>query len=207
MTRYSRQMLLPEIGAEGQERLGAASALIVGTGGLGTPVATYLTASGVGRLVLVDFDRVDVSNLHRQPLFTEADAGRLKVDVVRERLEALNPHVSVEAHPVRLDAANALGLVRSVDVVADGTDTFATRYLVNDACVLAGVPNAFASISQFSGQASVFGGTRTTGERGPCYRCPLSRGAPGGDGALVRRGWRTGRAPGSVRNDPGHRGA
>ena len=180
MTRYSRQMLLPEIGASGQQRLGASSVLVVGVGGLGTPVATYLAAAGVGRLVLVDPDCVDESNLHRQPLFTEADVGRLKVDVARERLEALNPHVSIDAHPVRLEGSNALDLARSVDVVADGTDTFATRYLVNDACVLAGVPNAFASISQFSGQASVFGGVRAEGTRGPCYRCLFPEPPPAG---------------------------
>ena len=176
--RYSRQILLPEVGAEGQARLGAASVLVVGAGGLGTPVATYLAAAGVGRIGIVDFDTVEASNLHRQPLYTKADAGRPKVDAMRERLVALNPLVQVETHAVRLDASNALGLVGAYDVVADGTDTFATRYLVNDACVLRGVPNAFASISQFSGQASVFGTVR--GERGPCYRCLFPSPPPAG---------------------------
>ena len=169
--RYIRQTRLPEVGDTGQAHLGAARVLVVGVGGLGTPVATYLAAAGVGTLVLVDPDTVDVSNLHRQPLYTEADAGRPKVVVAAERLGALNPHVRIETHAERLSATNALSLVAGSDVVVDGTDTFATRYLVNDACVLAGVPNAFASISRYDGQASVFGGHGADGQRGPCYRC------------------------------------
>lgn len=169
--RYNRQTILPEVGPSGQARLKASTVLVVGAGGLGAPASTYLAAAGVGRIVLVDHDTVDVSNLHRQPLFTEADAGRRKVDVTAERLERLNPHVRVELHSERLDAQNALAFVRGADVVIDGTDTFATRYLVNDACVVAGVPNVFASISAFAGQASVFGASLPDGRRGPCYRC------------------------------------
>lgn len=178
--RYSRQTLLPSVGLDGQRRLREASVLVVGVGGLGSPVATYLAAAGVGRLGLVDPDTVDVSNLHRQPLYSVADLGRPKVDVAAERLRALNPHVCVEAHAVRLDAGNAAGLVGRYDVVADGTDTFSTRYLVNDACVAAGRPNAFASVSQFTGQAAVFGGVLPDGRRGPCYRCLFPEPPPAG---------------------------
>ena len=178
--RYARQTILPEMGLQGQARLKASTVLIVGVGGLGAPSATYLAAAGVGRLVLVDADTVDVSNLHRQPLFTEADAGRLKVQVASERLAALNPHVRIATHAERLGTQNALNLVRQADVVVDGTDTFATRYLVNDACVLSGVPNIFASISRFSGQASVFGARLPDGGRGPCYRCLFPEPPPAG---------------------------
>ncbi len=194
--RYARQTILHEVGLEGQARLKAATVLLVGAGGLGAPAATYLAAAGVGRLVLVDGDTVDVSNLHRQPLFTEADAGRFKVEVTAERLAALNPHVRVETHPVRLDAGNALGLVRQADVVIDGTDTFQTRYLVNDACVLAGVPNAFASISQFGGQASVFGAVLPDGTRGPCYRCVFPEPPPAGTVPSCAEGGVLGVVPG-----------
>lgn len=180
LARYSRQMRLPEVGADGQQRLRDASVLVVGAGGLGSPVATYLAAAGVGRIGLVDFDTVEVSNLHRQPLYTLADAGRLKVDVAAERLATLNPHVAVEAHPVRLGASNAAALVARYDVVADGTDTFETRYLVNDACVLAGRPNAYASVGQFSGQAAVFAAALPDGRRGPCYRCVFPEPPPAG---------------------------
>lgn len=178
--RYARQTILPEVGVAGQKRLRHATVLLVGAGGLGAPAATYLAAAGVGRLVLVDDDTVGVTNLHRQPLFTEADAGRPKVEVAAERLAALNPHVRIETHARRLDAGNALGLVRQADVVIDGTDTFQTRYLVNDACVIAGVPNAFASISQFAGQASVFSAACRDGTRGPCYRCLFPEPPPAG---------------------------
>lgn len=178
--RYSRQVLLPEIGPEGQERLGAASVLIVGAGGLGTPVAMYLTAAGVGRIGIVDFDTVEPSNLHRQPLYTDRDVGRLKVDVLAARLREMNPLVSIEAHAVRLDPQNALELIEAYDIVADGTDTFETRYLVNDACVLSNTPNAFASIHQYSGQASLFGVVDLNGGRGPCYRCLFPSPPPAG---------------------------
>ena len=178
--RYDRQTRLPEVGAAGQARLGAATVLVVGVGGLGTPVATYLAAAGVGRVVLVDGDTVDLSNLHRQPLFTGFDAGRPKVEVAAARLAALNPHVTIETHAARFDADNAARLVAEADVVVDGTDTFATRYLVNDACVLGHTPNVFASISRYSGQASVFAATLADGRRGPCYRCVFPKPPPAG---------------------------
>lgn len=173
--RYSRQMRLPQVGPAGQARLAGASVLIVGAGGLGSPVALYLAAAGVGRLGLVEFDRVETSNLHRQVLYTTDDVGRPKLDAAVERLHALNPHVHVEPHAVRLDASNAEALIRRYDVVADGTDTFATRYVVNDACVAAGRPNVFASVNGFAGQASVF----ATPE-GPCYRCLFPEPPPPG---------------------------
>ena len=173
MRRYSRHFLLPEIGLEGQARLKDSSVLIVGAGGLGSPVALYLAAAGVGRIGLVDFDDVDESNLHRQILYGESDIGRPKLEAAKERLQEANPHIEIVLHPVRLDASNAAQIIRDYDVVADGTDNFATRYLVNDACVMAGVPNAYASISRFDGQASVF-----CAPDGPCYRCLFAEPPP-----------------------------
>jgi molybdopterin/thiamine biosynthesis adenylyltransferase/rhodanese-related sulfurtransferase len=164
--RYSRHLLLPELGAEGQERIKGTRVLLVGAGGLGSPAALYLAAAGIGHLTLVDFDVVDVTNLQRQVLHGTPDVGRLKVESARDRLRGLNPHVSVEVVSDRLDAGNALGLVRGHDLVLDGTDSFATRYLVSDACVLAGKPNVHASIFRFEGQATVL----STPEA-PCYRC------------------------------------
>ena len=164
--RYARHLILPHVGVDGQRRLKAARVLVVGAGGLGSPVALYLAAAGIGTLGLVDFDRVDVTNLQRQLLHGTADVGRSKLDSARDRLRAVNPHVAVETHDVRLDAANALDILRRYDVVVDGTDNFATRYLVNDACVLLGLPNVYGSIFRFEGQASVF----ATAD-GPCYRC------------------------------------
>lgn len=178
--RYDRQTRLPEIGAPGQARLGAARVLLVGLGGLGVPVATYLAAAGVGTLVLVDDDTVDVSNLHRQPLYTERDAGRFKVDVAAERLRALNSNVEVRPLVARFDVETAPALLAGIDIVVDGTDTFEARYLVNDACVMAGVPNVFASLSRFHGQAAVFGAVDALGERGPCYRCVFPEPPPAG---------------------------
>lgn len=175
MTRYSRQILLPEIGLAGQERLRQSSVLVVGAGGLGSPVALYLAAAGVGRIGLVDPDRVEVSNLHRQVLYGTADVGRPKVEAAAERVHALNPTLDVAAHPVRLDVTNADDLLAAYDVVADGTDTFATRYVVNDASVRTRTPNVFASVSRFDGQASVFG---VPG--GPCYRCLFPEPPPDG---------------------------
>jgi adenylyltransferase/sulfurtransferase len=166
MRRYSRHLLLPEVGIEGQERLRDARVLCVGAGGLGSPLALYLAAAGVGTLGIVDFDRVDESNLQRQVLHGTADIGRPKVESARDALADLNPHVRVEAIDARLTAENALDVLRGWDVVADGTDNFATRYLVNDACVLLGIPNAYGSIFRFEGQASVF-----AHPDGPCYRC------------------------------------
>ena len=165
--RYARQLSLPGLGSEGQQRLLDSSVALVGVGGLGSPLAAYLAAAGVGRLVLVDGDRVDPSNLHRQVLFGASDVGRLKVEAARERILALNPDARVEVHAVRLDASNARDILGGVGCVADGSDNFPTRYLVNDACVLMGIPNAHGSIFRYEGQVSFFDPKRG----GPCYRC------------------------------------
>jgi molybdopterin/thiamine biosynthesis adenylyltransferase/rhodanese-related sulfurtransferase len=165
-TRYARQVALPELGVAGQEKLRAASVLIVGAGGLGSPAALYLAAAGVGTLGLVDCDRVDATNLHRQILYGTSDVGRPKLDAARERLADLNPDVNVVTHHARLASDNALDILRDYDVIIDGTDNFPTRYLVNDACVLLGKPNVYGSIFRFDGQVSVF----ATAD-GPCYRC------------------------------------
>lgn len=164
-TRYSRQIRLPEVGPEGQGRLAKASVLLVGVGGLGAPVALYLAGAGVGRLVLVDPDRVALSNLHRQVIYTTHDIGRWKVEAAADRLRALNPHVAVETHARSFDETCARDLVRGAEVVVDGTDVFTTRYLINDTCVAEGRPDVFASVSAFDGQVAVF-----TSD-GPCYRC------------------------------------
>jgi molybdopterin/thiamine biosynthesis adenylyltransferase/rhodanese-related sulfurtransferase len=166
MARYSRQIKLPEIGSAGQARLASGSVLVIGAGGLGSPAAIYLAAAGVGRIGLVDFDRVDETNLHRQILYATSDVGRSKLEAASERLLALNPELSLVTHDTRLTSANALDVLRGYDVVLDGTDNFATRYLVNDACLLLGKPNVYGSVLRFEGQASVFA---TAG--GPCYRC------------------------------------
>jgi sulfur-carrier protein adenylyltransferase/sulfurtransferase len=166
LLRYSRHLILPEVRLDGQRKLKASSVLIVGTGGLGSPLALYLAAAGVGRIGLVDFDRVDASNLQRQILYGTASVGRSKLEAAKERLADLNPGVRVELHEGRLTSANALEIIKDYDVVADGTDNFPTRYLVNDACVLLGKPNVYGSIFRFEGQASVF-----DARKGPCYRC------------------------------------
>jgi molybdopterin/thiamine biosynthesis adenylyltransferase/rhodanese-related sulfurtransferase len=166
IARYSRHLILPEVGMEGQQRLKAARVLLVGTGGLGSPMALYLAAAGVGTLGLVDFDVVDASNLHRQVIHSTPDIGRPKLDSAADKLQALNPHVTVVKHETMLTSANALKIFADYDIVADGTDNFQTRYLVNDACVLSGKPNVYGSIFRFEGQASVF-----ATEEGPCYRC------------------------------------
>jgi len=166
IARYSRHLIMPEVGMEGQRKLKAARVLMIGTGGLGAPLGMYLAAAGVGTLGLVDFDVVDESNLQRQIVHGTKDVGRPKIESARERLLDINPHVKVEAYETRLTSENALELVRGYDIVADGTDNFRTRYLVNDACVLTGKPNVYGSIFRFEGQASVF-----WAERGACYRC------------------------------------
>jgi adenylyltransferase/sulfurtransferase len=166
MARYSRHILLPEVGIEGQQKLKAAKVLCVGTGGLGSPMALYLAAAGIGTLGLVDFDVVDSSNLQRQIIHSTKDIGRKKLDSAEEKLKALNPALNVVKHETMLTSANALEILKDYDVVADGTDNFPTRYLVNDACVLTGKPNVYGSIFRFEGQASVF-----ATKEGPCYRC------------------------------------
>ena len=166
LTRYARHVILPDVGIDGQRRLKAARVVCIGAGGLGSPAAMYLAAAGVGTLGVVDFDDVDASNLQRQILHDTAAMGRPKVESAKNRLKALNPNVSVEMHRVRLTSANALAILERYDVVIDGADNFPTRYLVNDACVLLGKPNAFGAIFRFEGQASVF-----AAKNGPCYRC------------------------------------
>jgi sulfur-carrier protein adenylyltransferase/sulfurtransferase len=166
LARYSRHLILPEVGMEGQRRLKAARVLCIGAGGLGSPLAFYLAAAGVGTLGLVDFDVVDASNLQRQIIHFTKDIGRKKLDSAEEKLLALNPALNVVRHETLLTSANALDILKDYDIVADGTDNFPTRYLVNDACVLLGKPNVYASIYRFEGQASVF-----AKENGPCYRC------------------------------------
>jgi len=166
LARYSRHLILPEVGMEGQRKLKAAKVLCVGTGGLGSPMAFYLAAAGIGTLGLVDFDVVDASNLQRQIIHSTKDIGRKKLDSAAEKLTALNPALNVVKHEIMLSSANALDILKDYDVVADGTDNFPTRYLVNDACVLLGKPNVYGSIFRFEGQASVF-----ATEEGPCYRC------------------------------------
>jgi adenylyltransferase/sulfurtransferase len=166
LSRYSRHLILPEVGMEGQQKLKAARVLCVGTGGLGSPLALYLTAAGIGTLGLVDFDVVDASNLQRQIIHSTKDIGRKKIDSAEEKLSALNPAIKIVKHETMLTSANALDIIKDYDIVADGTDNFPTRYLVNDACVLLGKPNAYGSIFRFEGQASVF-----ATETGPCYRC------------------------------------
>ena len=166
VARYSRHLIMPEVGMDGQLKLKAASVLCIGAGGLGSPVAMYLAAAGVGRIGIVDFDVVDYSNLQRQVIHGTPDVGRPKLDSARDRLHAINPEVLVETHDVALSSENALQLLADYDIIVDGTDNFPTRYLVNDACVLLGKPNVYGSIFRFEGQASVFA---TKG--GPCYRC------------------------------------
>ncbi|WP_425432488.1 molybdopterin-synthase adenylyltransferase MoeB [Granulicella rosea] len=167
ISRYSRHLILPEVGMEGQRKLKAAKVLCVGTGGLGAPLALYLAAAGIGTIGLVDFDTVDESNLQRQIIHSTATVGKLKVDSAEIMLKGLNPTLNVVKHNTMLTSANALEIMKDYDVIADGTDNFQTRYLVNDACVLLGnKPNAYGSIFRFEGQASVF-----ATEEGPCYRC------------------------------------
>ncbi len=173
--RYGRHLTMPEIGIEGQERLKEARVLVVGAGGLGSPLGLYLAAAGVGTLGLVDFDRVEETNLQRQVLYGQSDLGRSKIEAAVERLADVNPHVELVPYPRRLDSSNALEIVADYDVVVDGSDNFPTRYLVNDACVLAGKPNVYGSIFRFEGQVSVFWGAR-----GPCYRCLFPEPPPPG---------------------------
>src|ERR1700685_3808274 len=166
LSRYSRHLILPEVGMEGQRRLKAARVLCVGTGGLGSPLALYLTAAGIGTPGLVDFDVVDSSNLQRQIIHSTKDIGRKKIDSAEEKVKALNPAINVVKHETMLSSANALDIIKDYDIVADGTDNFPTRYVVNDACVSLGKPNAYGSIFRFEGQASAF-----ATKEGPCYRC------------------------------------
>lgn len=191
--RYQRQLTLPEMGLEGQQALLGGRVLLIGAGGLGCPLAQYLGAAGVGTLGLVDFDRVDASNLHRQVLFGTADVGRPKTEVVAERVAAMNPDVRIERHDVRLTSDNALDLLAGYDVVVDGTDNFPTRYLTNDACVLLGKPNVYGSVFRFEGQASVF-----DVRHGPCYRCLFPEPPPPGSVPSCAEGGVIGVLPGLI---------
>lgn len=166
LRRYARHLVLPEVGTEGQKKLKTAGVLIVGVGGLGSPLAVYLAAAGVGRIGLVDSDSVDISNLQRQMLYSTEDVGRSKIVSARKRLEGINPHLTIETFDTRLTSENALEIFSGFDIIADGSDNFPTRYLVNDACIMLGKPDVYASVFRFEGQVSVFGT-----ENGPCYRC------------------------------------
>ncbi len=164
--RYSRHLIMPEVGMEGQLKLKAAKVLCIGAGGLGSPLALYLAAAGVGTLGVVDFDVVDFTNLQRQVIHTTADVGRKKLDSAAEKVKAINPNIELRPFETRLTSGNALELFREFDIIVDGTDNFPTRYLVNDACILTGKPNVYGSIFRFEGQVSVF-----ATKEGPCYRC------------------------------------
>ena len=175
LVRYGRHLVIPEVGEEGQRKLKAASVLLVGAGGLGSPLALYLAAAGVGRLGLIDADEVDASNLQRQILYAHVEVGRPKVEAARDRLAGINPHVEVVEHRERLTAGNAERILSGYDLVADGSDNFPTRYLVNDACVKLGIPDVYGSVFRFEGQVSVFGAPD-----GPCYRCLFPEPPPAG---------------------------
>ena len=193
MRRYSRHLILPEVGLAGQRKLLASRVLLVGTGGLGSPLALYLAAAGVGTLGLVDFDTVDASNLQRQVLFGTTDVGHPKLEAAERRIRDLNPDVKVVKHDVHLSSENALDIIARYDVVVDGTDNFPTRYLVNDACVLLKKPNVYGSIYRFEGQVSVFDASR-----GPCYRCLYSQPPPPGLVPSCAEGGVLGLLPGLV---------
>lgn len=193
LQRYSRHIILPNVGLEGQKKLKSASVLLVGAGGLGAPLAMYLAAAGVGRLGLVDFDVVDASNLQRQVIHGTSDVGRLKLDSAADRIREINPFVKLDRHEVALTSENALEIISQYDLVADGTDNFPTRYLVNDACILTGKPNVYASIFRFEGQVSVFGAPN-----GPCYRCIYPEPPPPGLVPSCAEGGVLGVLPGMV---------
>jgi molybdopterin/thiamine biosynthesis adenylyltransferase/rhodanese-related sulfurtransferase len=191
--RYSRHLIMPEVGMEGQLKLKAAKVLCIGAGGLGSPLMLYLAAAGVGTLGLVDFDVVDFTNLHRQIIHTTADVGRKKLGSAEAKLNAINPNVTVVRHESRLTSANALELFRGYDIIIDGTDNFPTRYLVNDTCVLTGKPNVYGSIFRFEGQVSVLGAPD-----GPCYRCLYPEPPPPGAVPSCAEGGVLGILPGLV---------
>jgi adenylyltransferase/sulfurtransferase len=191
--RYSRHLIMPEVGMEGQLKLKQASILLVGTGGLGAPLGMYLAAAGVGRIGLVDFDVVDFSNLQRQVIHGTKDVGKKKLDSAAETMLDINPHIRIDKFEVALDSSNAMGIIRDYDMVIDGTDNFPTRYLVNDACVLSGKPNVYGSIFRFEGQATVF-----AYKGGPCYRCLYPEPPPPGLVPSCAEGGVLGILPGTV---------
>ena len=196
--RYSRHLLLPEVGVEGQRKLKAARVLTIGAGGLGSPLSLYLAAAGVGTIGIVDFDVVDLTNLQRQIVHGTSTLGHSKLESAKARLTDLNPNLNVESHETRLSAENALDIIREYDIVVDGTDNFPTRYLVNDACVLLDKPNVYGSIFRFEGQASVF-----YAKEGPCYRCLYSEPPPPGLVPSCAEGGVLGVLPGHHRQHPG----
>jgi adenylyltransferase/sulfurtransferase len=191
--RYSRHLIVPEVGMEGQLKLKAAKVLLVGTGGLGAPLGLYLAAAGIGRIGLVDFDVVDFTNLQRQVIHFTKDVGRPKIDSAAEKMQALNPNVEIVKHEVALSSENALGIIKDYDYVVDGTDNFPTRYLVNDACVLLGKPNVYGSIFRFEGQVSIFAYAG-----GPCYRCLYPEPPPPGLVPSCAEGGVLGILPGTI---------
>jgi len=191
--RYSRHLILPEVGVEGQERLLRSSVLLIGAGGLGSPLSLYLAAAGVGRIGIVDFDAVEFSNLQRQIIHSTGDVGRSKVDSAKERIVAINPDVKVDTYECQLTSDNIMEIIRDYDVVVDGTDNFPTRYLTNDACVLAGKPNIYGSIFRFEGQCTVF-----YPGKGPCYRCLYPSPPPPGEVPSCAEGGVLGVLPGVI---------
>ncbi len=191
--RYSRHLIVPEVGMEGQLKLKAAKVLLVGTGGLGAPLGLYLAAAGIGKIGLVDFDVVDFTNLQRQVIHFTKDVGRNKIDSAAEKMLALNPNIEIVKHEVALTSENALDILKDYDLVVDGTDNFPTRYLVNDACVLLGKPNVYGSIFRFEGQATVF-----AYEGGPCYRCLYPEPPPPGLVPSCAEGGVLGILPGTI---------
>jgi sulfur-carrier protein adenylyltransferase/sulfurtransferase len=191
--RYSRHLIIPEVGIEGQKKLKAAKVLLVGTGGLGAPLGLYLAAAGIGKIGLVDFDTVDFTNLQRQVIHSTKDVGRKKLDSAAEKMQAINPHVEIARHEVALTSENALDILKDYDLVVDGTDNFPTRYLVNDACVLLGKPNVYGSIFRFEGQSTVF-----AYEGGPCYRCLYPEPPPPGLVPSCAEGGVLGILPGTI---------
>jgi adenylyltransferase/sulfurtransferase len=191
--RYRRHLSLPEIGVEGQKQLLESRVLLIGAGGLGCPTAQYLAAAGIGTIGIVDFDRIDASNLQRQVLYTTADIGKPKVEVARERIQAMNPDVDVHTHAVQLTSENAMEIFADYDVIVDGTDNFPTRYLSNDACVLLGKPNIHGSVFRFDGQATVF-----DARHGPCYRCLYPEPPPPGSVPSCAEGGVLGVLPGLI---------
>ena len=193
VARYSRHLIMPEVALHGQKRLKSARILLIGAGGLGSPLGLYLAAAGIGRIGLVDFDVVDFSNLQRQVLHGTPDVGRPKLQSARERLQAINPEVQIDLYETRLTSANALGIFEPYDIVIDGTDNFPTRYLVNDACVLLKKPNVYGSIFRFDGQASVF-----HPPHGPCYRCLYPEPPPPGEVPSCAEGGVLGILPGLI---------
>jgi sulfur-carrier protein adenylyltransferase/sulfurtransferase len=191
--RYSRHLIIPEVGMEGQQKLKAAKVLLVGTGGLGAPLGLYLAAAGVGTIGLVDFDVVDFTNLQRQVIHHTSDVGKKKLDSAAEKMIAINPHIAIRKHEVALTSENALDILKDYDLVVDGTDNFPTRYLVNDACVLLGKPNVYGSIFRFEGQSTVF-----AYEGGPCYRCLYPEPPPPGLVPSCAEGGVLGILPGTI---------